>query len=88
MKRRAIILIGTALFFSANLLLAQNGKVENKQADTEIRNNLLLIGQYYQSVEKDFALHINNYEKHLQNIMGMAPLLIDSQTGKLSEVNQ
>lgn len=45
-------------------------------------NNLLLIGQYYQSVEKDFALHITNYEKHLTNIMGMAPLLIDSQTGK------
>ncbi len=44
-----------SITFSANLLLAQNGKVENKQADTEIRNNLLLIGQYYQSVEKDFC---------------------------------
>jgi len=45
-------------------------------------NNLLLIGQYYQSVEKDFTLHIANYEKHLYNIMSMQPLLIDAQTGK------
>lgn len=45
-------------------------------------NNLLLIGQYYQSVEKDFVLHIANYEKHLHNIMVMQPLLNDAQTGK------
>ena len=43
---------------------------------------LLLIGQYYQSLEKDFELHKENYKKHLNSIIALKPLLIDSQTGK------
>ena len=44
--------------------------------------NLLLIGQYYQSFEKDLKLHQEHFKKHLESIAGMKPLLIDSQTGK------
>lgn len=43
---------------------------------------LLLIGQYYQSFEKDIAEHKANYRKHLENLASMRPLLIDAQTGK------
>ena len=45
-------------------------------------NELLLIGQYYQSFEKDFELHKDSFKKHLQHLAGVDPLLIDSQTGK------
>jgi sugar phosphate isomerase/epimerase len=45
-------------------------------------NDLKLIGHYHQSFEKDFDTHKINYEKHLRNILSLAPLLIDSQTGK------
>ena len=44
--------------------------------------SLLLIGQYYQSLEKDFELHKENHKKHLHSIAALKPLLIDSQTGK------
>lgn len=46
------------------------------------KHNLLLIGQYYQSFEKDFAEHKANYEKHLRNLLDVKPMKIDSQTGK------
>jgi sugar phosphate isomerase/epimerase len=45
-------------------------------------NELLLIGQYYQSFEKDFELHKDSFKKHLQHLASVDPLLIDSQTGK------
>lgn len=45
-------------------------------------NELLLIGQYYQSIEKDFELHKDSFKKHLQHLASVGPLLIDSQTGK------
>lgn len=44
--------------------------------------DLLLIGQYYQSFERDFDVHKNNYEKHLRCLMEARPVKIDSQTGK------
>src|ERR1700709_237648 len=43
---------------------------------------LLLIGQYYQSFEKDFHLHKQNFIKHLESLAALKPVLIDSQTGK------
>ncbi|HVW96233.1 MAG TPA: hypothetical protein VHA56_09735 [Mucilaginibacter sp.] len=46
------------------------------------KHNLLLIGQYYQSFEKEFHLHKQNFEKHMEHLAAMRPLLIDSQTGK------
>lgn len=46
------------------------------------KHGLLLLGQYFQSFEKDFTEHTTNFEKYLQNIASLNPVLIDSQTGK------
>lgn len=46
------------------------------------KHGLLLIGQYYQSFEKDFDEHVKSFKKHLEYLAGLQPLLIDSQTGK------
>ncbi|HEY8930019.1 MAG TPA: sugar phosphate isomerase/epimerase [Mucilaginibacter sp.] len=46
------------------------------------KHGLLLIGQYYQSFEKDLELQKANFRKHLENIIDLKPLMIDSQTGK------
>jgi sugar phosphate isomerase/epimerase len=46
------------------------------------RHDLLLIGQYYQSFEKDFKQHAESFEKYLRNIASLNPVLIDAQTGK------
>ena len=43
---------------------------------------LKIICQYYQSFESDFALHKENFEKHLLNLVEAKPVLINSQTGK------
>jgi sugar phosphate isomerase/epimerase len=43
---------------------------------------LLLIGQYYQSFEKDFQTHKSNFRLHLENMRLLDCMLIDSQTGK------
>ncbi len=59
--------------------------------EPELRNEMLtalkkydlqLVGQYYQSFEKDFEEHKSSYEKHLANLLGVKPLKIDAQTGK------
>jgi sugar phosphate isomerase/epimerase len=55
-------------------------KLEIKHALHE--NDLLLIGQYFQSFEQDFVQHAESFKKHLYNIIEMNPVLIDSQTGK------
>src|SRR5688572_26472830 len=44
--------------------------------------DLLLVGQYYQSFEKDFDEHKANYEKHLANLLSVKPVKVDAQTGK------
>lgn len=57
--------------------------VEQQEITTALKKHgLLLIGQYYQSFEKDLALHKENFKKHVENIAALRPLLIDSQTGK------
>jgi hypothetical protein len=45
-------------------------------------NDLLLIGQYYQSFEKDFKKHKFNYAKELHIIASAQPIKINAQTGK------
>lgn len=45
-------------------------------------NNLLLIGQYYQSFEKDFEKHKSNYARDLHLLVSMQPSKINAQTGK------
>ena len=50
--------------------------------DTLKNNGLKLIGQYYQSFEKDFEAHKNNYAKELYILASARPEKINAQTGK------
>ncbi|WP_316789397.1 sugar phosphate isomerase/epimerase [Pedobacter frigoris] len=45
-------------------------------------NGLRLIGQYYQSFEKDFEAHKANYTKQLYVLAMAQPVKINAQTGK------
>ncbi len=45
-------------------------------------HDLELIGQYYQSFERDLPEHLRSYEKHLWNLVEGEPLFINCQTGK------
>lgn len=45
-------------------------------------NNLLFIGQFYQSFEKDFEEHKANYIKQLYILASAKPVKINTQTGK------
>jgi hypothetical protein len=47
-----------------------------------IKYNLLFIGQYWQSFEKDFTLHKEAYLFHLHHLAKLNPVKIDAQTGK------
>jgi sugar phosphate isomerase/epimerase len=44
--------------------------------------DLELIGQYWQSFERDLDEHTINYEKYLRNLIGANPIFINCQTGK------
>ncbi len=44
--------------------------------------DLLFIGQYYQSFESNFDQHKISFKKHLINLLSNNPVKIDSQTGK------
>lgn len=46
------------------------------------KHELLLIGQYWQSFEKDVSENQLSFLKHLVNMMTLKPLKIDAQTGK------
>ena len=46
------------------------------------QHQLLLIGQYWQSFEKDFETHKASYLKHLYHLASLQPVKIDAQTGK------
>jgi sugar phosphate isomerase/epimerase len=57
--------------------------IEKKEMEKALQEHgLLLIGQYWQSFEKDFDTHKTSYEKHLYHLAGLQPLKIDAQTGK------
>ncbi len=45
-------------------------------------NGLDLIGQYWQSLEKDLAEHRRQYEKYLRHLSAAEPIFINCQTGK------
>ena len=44
--------------------------------------NLELIGQYWQSFERNLDEHAINYEKYLRNLIEAKPIFINCQTGK------
>ena len=46
------------------------------------KHNLLLIGQYWQSLEKDFHENAKSYKKYLLHLADAKPILINTQTGK------
>lgn len=58
----------------------EKGRDEVRQALD--KHGLLLIGQYYQSFEKDFEAHKAAFRMHLDNLAQLDCVLIDSQTGK------
>ena len=57
---------------------------EEKQGilDCLKKHDLELIGQYWQSFEKDLGQHAINYEKYLRNLIEAKPVFINCQTGK------
>jgi len=57
---------------------------EEKQEilDNLKKNDLELIGQYWQSFERNPDEHAKNYEKFLWNLIDAKPVFINSQTGK------
>lgn len=57
-------------------------KERDEMRNALAKHNLLLIGQYWHSFEKDFELHQLAFEKHLYHLAAMKPVKIDSQTGK------
>lgn len=58
-------------------------KKEKKEILTMLKDNgLLLIAQYWQSIEKDFKSNAENYKKHLDNLIDADPFKINTQTGK------
>jgi sugar phosphate isomerase/epimerase len=44
--------------------------------------DLQLIAQHWETVDKDFETHLENYKKRLYNLASVHPLFINSQTGK------
>ncbi len=45
-------------------------------------HGLLLIAQHWETVEKDFATHCQQFEQRLRNLASAKPLFINTQTGK------
>lgn len=55
---------------------------QSEMIDALKKNNLLFIGQYYQSFEKDFERHKENYVEHLHRLAALSPVKINAQTGR------
>jgi sugar phosphate isomerase/epimerase len=56
---------------------------ERDQMKTALdQHQLQLIGQYWQSFERNFDDHKTSYQSHLDQIASLHPLKIDAQTGK------
>lgn len=60
------------------------GSLEEQKIILDALKNydLKLIGQYYQSFEKDFVEHKTNYAKELSILASVKPIKINAQTGK------
>ena len=43
---------------------------------------LNLIAQHWETVERDFVVHKNNYERRLRNLCEAGPVFVNAQTGK------
>ncbi len=60
------------------LALSEKWKITN----TLKEYGLELIGQYFQSFERNLNEHAKNYEKYLRNLLEAEPIFINCQTGK------
>ncbi len=59
-----------------------NEKERNQKAKLIDFFGLKIIAQHWETVDKDFTLHRNNFEKRLRNLAKTKLLFINSQTGK------
>jgi sugar phosphate isomerase/epimerase len=58
-------------------------KTVKEEAEAALRKyGLLLIVQYWQSLERDFEDHFTGYQRYLRYLAHFRPLLINCQTGK------
>lgn len=57
-------------------------KERDRVLHTLKKHELSLIGQYWQSLEKDFKSNAKNYTKYLYHLAAANPALINAQTGK------
>ncbi len=62
--------------------LPANAQEEKDMQQALLKHNLLFIGQYWQSLEKDFEPHKISYREYLYRLGSFNPLKIDAQTGK------
>jgi hypothetical protein len=60
----------------------EDSKEQKIILDVLKNNDLKLIGQYYQSFEKNFEEHKANYAKQLYLLASVKPVKINAQTGK------
>ena len=59
------------------------GEPDKQRILSTLQDNALeLVGQYWQSLEKDLDEHTINYEKYLRNLISANPVFINCQTGK------
>src|SRR6202790_1755828 len=46
------------------------------------KHGLQFIAQHYETVDKDFNVHLRQFERRLMNLASARPLFINTQTGK------
>jgi len=64
------------------MALPFDGDEKDAILQTLKEHQLELIGQYWQSFEKDINEHATHYEKYLRNLISADPVFINCQTGK------
>jgi sugar phosphate isomerase/epimerase len=74
--------VKAAGYDGVELALPFDEKGKGDILETVEKHGLEIIGQYWQSLEKDLELHAENYEKYLRNLISANPVLINCQTGK------
>lgn len=74
--------VKTAGYDGVEMALPLDTEERRTVTDTLREYDLELIGQYWQSFERDLAEHGRNYEKYLRNLLLAQPVFINCQTGK------
>lgn len=74
--------VKNAGYDGVEMALPFEAKEKGEIVQTLRANNLELLGQYWQSHEKNLDEHAKNYEKYLRNLISGEPVFINCQTGK------